>query len=235
LGELGFGFKSIGRGIKKAGKGAVKVGKVGFKVGKIGFNVAALSAKSALKIANAVKGSLCSGAAGAASSATPMGAAFCAAMKAKDNISVRKLLPAAVAEAADKAKATQVQAQAAVADPTSAIVAQLTPSAAPLSGADAVEACFQDRRAAGHDESQNTTRKLCQKAYGRVEEYDGGLSDADTNLLAALYGADPYDLAYALNGVDPGQIGAVFTSQEIPTLAFSTVAVAAGLWMLFRG
>jgi hypothetical protein len=290
LGELGFGFKSIGRGLKKAGKAGYKVGKAGFKVGKVGFNVAALPTKAALKVANAVKGSLCSGASGVATSTTPTGAAFCAAMKAKDSISVRKLLPAAVAEAAEKAQATKAQAQAvyasgqaAYSNPADAIVAQVTPAAPAqdlqgfgrpprltpfqicvrsqidemgaspsdarylckgesdsldgFRGADAVEACVQDRRSIGYDESMSTTRKKCQRAYGSMSDYDGGagqLSDAETNLLASLYGADPYDLAYALNGVDPNQIGAVVTKQEIPLLAFSTVAVAAGLWMLFR-
>lgn len=246
LGELGFGFRSIGRGLKKVGKGAVKVGKAGFKVGKVGFNVAALPTKAALKVANAVKGSLCSGAAGVATSTTPTGAAFCTAMKLKDSITVRKLLPAAVAEAAEKAQATRAQAQTAYAsgqaayrDPSDAIVAQLSPAAPAQNlqgfGRPPRRTPFQICVRSQIDEmgaSPSDARYLCKD---ESNELSGSLSDADTNLLASLYGADPNDLAYALNGVDPDQIGAVVTKQEIPLLAFSTVAAAVGLWMLFRG
>jgi len=212
LGELGWGFRSIGRGLKKAGKGAYKVGKLAakssYKVGKVGYKVAALPAKAALKVANAAQKALCAGGGVAATAAGgPAGAAFCAAMRAKDGIRVRQLLPAAVTAAAAQAAQTQQvysSVKTAYQNPEDAIVASIAPAESGTAG-----------------------------AYDASELW--GLSDADVNLLASLDGADSDELAFALAGVDPGEIGAVMTKADLVTLAPMTLAVAVGFWMLFRG
>lgn len=61
------------------------------------------------------------------------------------------------------------------------------------------------------------------------------MSDADTNLLSSLAGASQDELAFALAGVDPSEIGSAVTSGDMLAMAPVAAAVAAGLWMLTRG
>lgn len=174
FGELGWGWKSIGRGLKT--------------VGRAGLKVAAMPAKVALRVASATAGNLCKG-------ATPTGSdrdsatarTFCRAMKTKDLITTRRLLPEATALAARKAKLEK-------------------------------------------------TAAAVQAAYGMNGFGDADLgNDLDTNLLAALHGADPDSLAFALSGVDPAEISGSFTATDWYTLGPMLLAVGAGFWMLRRG
>lgn len=59
-------------------------------------------------------------------------------------------------------------------------------------------------------------------------------AEPDVNLLASLGDADMNDLAYALSGVTPIDIGAVAPA-DAALFAPSLIAVAAGLWMLYKG
>ena len=175
FGELGWGWKSIGRGLKS--------------VGRAGLKVAAMPAKVALRVASATAGNLCKG-------STPTGSdrdsttarTFCRAMKTKDLITTRRLLPEATALAARKAKLEK-------------------------------------------------TAAAVQAAYGMNGFGDsfGQGNNLDTNLLAALHGADPDSLAFALAGVDPAEIGGSFTATDLYALGPLLIAVGAGFWMLSRG
>jgi len=172
FGDLGFGFKSF---IKKAVK------------------VASMPVKLALKAANATSNVLCSGGGVQGDSKDAKTAqAFCKAVKTKNAVTMRRLLPAATAIAAKAAKATKTEA-------TYNVVAQ-------------------------HYTGSTTAP---------APEYDDQLGDTD--LLAALDGADQESLAFALSGVDPNEIGAAMTRSDLVALAPASIAVAAGLWMFFRG
>lgn len=162
LGELGWGFRSIGRLAKRAAKGA--------------YSVASLPTSVARKVANAAAATLCRDGKSATGDASSQ--AFCRAVKFKDQVSIRKYLPNAVQQAAQRAAAAR--------------------------------ATYNRARAAA-------------------------MSDADTNLLAGLAGADQGDLAFALAGVDPNEISGAVTTTDMLAMAPVAAAVAAGLWMLTRG
>lgn len=85
--ELGFGFRSIGRFAKKA------------------YSTAAMPIRAAVKVANATASSLCRD--GKAVAGGAQSASFCRAMKMKDSANVRKYLPAAVQQAAQRAASVQ--------------------------------------------------------------------------------------------------------------------------------
>lgn len=76
-----------------------------------------------------------------------------------------------------------------------------------------------------------TTRQIYTAATAQPVS---GFESADVNLLASLNGADPGDLAFALAGVTPGDLGAVPTRDLMAAAPFA-IAVAAGVWMLVRG
>lgn len=104
LGELGWGFRSFGRFIKRAAKSA--------------YSVASLPASLARKAANAAASTLCRGSA----ASNPSSRAFCQAMKLKDQVNIRKYLPNAVQQAAQRAaaaKAAYARAQQVYARPLS--------------------------------------------------------------------------------------------------------------------
>lgn len=252
LGDLGWGFRSIGRGFKKVGKGAYKAGKGvakgAYATGKIGFKVAALPARAALKVANATQSLLCKGAAGTAASLTPTGTAFCKAMALKNTIAMRKLLPAAVTEAAATAarakalarvNATQLDPEAVA---SAALIAALqNPGTRVSSIGEAPSALWRQASAA-----KKMGFKACVRA--QMREMDMARGDAeyscadelrglsgDVDLLASLDGVDPDDLAFALAAVDPGEIGAALTRADAVAMLPIGIAVLAGFWMLTRG
>jgi hypothetical protein len=74
-----------------------------------------------------------------------------------------------------------------------------------------------------------------QAVYRGQPAKPAGMSAADMNLLASMDDAAPDDLAFALAGVDPGEIGAVLTRTDAVVILPGALAVAAGFWMLFRG
>lgn len=98
LGELGWGFRSIGRLAKRAAKGA-------YGAGKFGFKVASLPASAARKVANATAAALCRNGNSAAGDSSSQ--AFCRAVKFKDQLSIRKYLPNAVQQAAQRTAAAR--------------------------------------------------------------------------------------------------------------------------------
>lgn len=117
--NLGFGWRSITGLAKRAAKRAYKV--------------ASIPTRVASRIANVTASSLCRN--GAATTSDAPSRAFCRAMKAKDEFSARKYLPAAVQTAANRAKAAQqlyVQAAAVAqqplkgADPDTNLLASLS-------------------------------------------------------------------------------------------------------------
>lgn len=61
-----------------------------------------------------------------------------------------------------------------------------------------------------------------------------GAVEPDVNLLANLDGANMDDLSFALAGVTPIDIGAAAPADAM-LFAPSVLAVAAGLWMLYKG
>jgi hypothetical protein len=157
--ELGFGFRSIGRLARRA------------------YNVAALPVRAATKIANATAASLCRDGKSMAGDAKSQ--SFCRAMKMKDTVKIRQLLPSAVQQAAARAES-----------------------------------------------ARTTTQQIYATATRPV-------SEADTNLLAALHGANPDELSFALAGVDPDQLSGV-SSNEFLAMAPIAAAVVAGFWLLKR-
>lgn len=162
--ELGFGFRSIGRLARRA------------------VNVAALPVSAARRVANVASSALCRD--GKSVSSDSRTQAFCKAVKMKDSVNVRRFLPSAVQQAAQRAAtAQQMYAQA------------RATAAQPLKGFEAA---------------------------------------GDVDLLASLHGADSTDLAFALAGVEPGELGA-FDTKELLAVTPVAIAVATGLWMLTRG
>jgi hypothetical protein len=226
LGDLGFGWKSF-----------AKVGSIAKGIGKGAYNVASMPVKLALKAANATSSVLCAG--GGNTTGNPQdaqtAASFCKAMKAKDSITVRKLLPRATAVASRAAaiqKAYKAPMQGAFGDALSIFKTWGRDDAGNLLYADqspkAIAARMRYVRANDLDPSEATT------PAGSNDNLFG-ISADDMNLLAALNDADQDDLAFALSGVDPSEIGAVMTTNEMVAFAPATIAVAAGLWMLLRG
>jgi len=208
-GELGWGWRSA----------FSKVGRATYGVGRGAYRVASMPVKAALRVANATSGVLCKqGASTGSAQDAQTASAFCRAMKAKDQVTVRRLLPQATAVAAKAAQAQKTYAAARSA------------YSAPINGAGLGDL---------------SSFRACVKSY--VDELGYSVSDAravcqsemsgsdDVNLLAPLYGVNPDELAYALSGVDPSEIGAVMTKTDAVALAPAAIAVVAGFWMLLRG
>jgi len=219
FGDLGFGWKSIGRGLKKAAKATYKV--------------SAMPAKLAMKAANATASSLCRGSGPTGSDRDAKTASsFCKAMKAKDYVAARKFLPDATAYAAKKAKLEKT-------------VAAVQAANASKQGSDEDE--VSGFGAARHNPVKQAAYRQCimrMMADGAVPYSDAkdmcsseleGLNDSDVNLLAALDGANPDDLAFALAGVDPAEIGSFAGADLMYLAAPAAVAVVAGVWILLRG
>lgn len=210
FGDLGWGWRSIGRGIKKVGKATYKVG--------------ALSTKAAMKVANATASSLCKK--GGSTSGTS--SAFCKAMAAKNYVAARQYLPDAVSYASKKAKLEK----------------EVAAVQAARAGGDEGVSGFG---AARHNPVKQAAYRQCimrMMADGAVPYSDAkdmcsseleGLNDSDVNLLAALDGANPDDLAFALAGVDPAEIGSFAGADLMYLAAPAAVAVVAGVWILLRG
>jgi hypothetical protein len=127
-------FKKVGKGIAK---GAVAVGKGTVKVGKVSYSISKMTVGQTVKLANAVNSLMCKSKAGALTAAGGPGAvgvatAFCSAMRAKDMLRVKSLLPNVTSVAGKLAmKATGTAAQ----DFTKA-QAEIAQTQAPLSGID---------------------------------------------------------------------------------------------------
>jgi hypothetical protein len=77
-------------------------------------------------------------------------------------------------------------------------------------------------------------KKIAAAAGVKVQKPGWLRGSSDVNLLASLDGADMNDLAYALSGVTPIDIGVVAPA-DAALFAPSLIAVAAGLWMLYKG
>ena len=165
FGDLGWGWKSFTSAVKR--------------VGQAGYKVASMPVKAALKVANATSSVLCKDGAAAGGNATAN--SFCRAVKAKDQLTIRRLLPQATAIASTVSKAQQIRA-----------------------------------------------------AY-RGQPVTAPVAEAETNMLSALYGANPDELSYALAGVDPGEIGAAVTTRDAVVIVPIALAVIVGLRALSRG
>jgi hypothetical protein len=213
--DLGWGWKSIASKAKSVGKGA--------------YNVAKMPAAMARRVASATAGVLCD------KDGNPRGSDstsvnYCRAVKLKQTATLTKYLPAAAA-AASKAQAVR---KAALQTPTNTagFGSPCDPSGRAMKlwrGSDGkvtwAFASPKDIRA----------RKACDVPASAAEYAEGrGFGDPDMNLLASLAGADANDLAYALAGVTPVDIGAVNTN-DVMLFGPALAAMGAGLWMLFRG
>jgi hypothetical protein len=257
LGEFGFGWKSFAR-----------VGRAAYGVGRGAYGIASMPVKAALKVANATSGVLCKGGGVSTGSAqdAQTASAFCRAMRAKDQVTVRKLLPRATAVAS---KAAQVRAAYNAPVNGAGLGDRASFHACVKNYVDELGYSVSDARAACQSEmsgacfgavptalwnAASKTKKLSFKSCVKMQMDDMGasrsdaefacqdelagaddLADTDVNLLASLYGANPDELAYALSGVDPGEIGAALTKTDMFALAPAAVAVVAGFWMLLRG
>jgi hypothetical protein len=203
--------------LKKVGKGAVSVAKMPAGVAK---RVAAASASVLCDKDGNPRGT----------DSTSVN--YCRAVKLKRAASLRKYLPGAAA-AASRAAALKTAYQA----PMEGFAGGGKYSrATPCQRAQRTWRGGDGRVAwASESVTARGLRRAC-GAPATAAEYASsrGLSNADTNLLAGLAGADQNELAFALAGVTPVDIQGVTTS-DVAMFAPSLIAVAAGLWMLAKG
>jgi len=208
LGDLGWGWRSIGRGIKK--------------VGQTTYKVASLPAAAAIKVANATAKGLCAGGGPSGSGRDAQTAsAFCKAMKDKDAVSARRLLPAATAYAAKKAK---LETTASAVQKAYGVNGFGASSSAKRANYKACVAAQMSELEMSRSDAEYTCRSELE-----------GLDDSEMNLLAAMDDVDPDSLAFALAGVDPTELGSTFTTSELLATLPMAAAVGAGLWLLLRG
>ena len=185
--ELGWGFKSV---FKKVGKGiaksAVAVGKGTVKVGKGSYSISKMTVGQTMKLANVANALICKSKVGALTAAGGPGAvgaatAFCSAMRAKDMVRVKSLLPSVTSVAGKVAmKATGTAAT----DFTKA-QAEIAKTQVPLAGMD--------------EESFGLLLASAGEDIGVLGDAFAGLEDGQ--LMAALQPSTGLQVALGLSAV----------------------------------
>ena len=150
-------------------------------------------------------------------SAVKVAGSLCAAVSAGDDASVRRLLPAAVQIAA---RATNVFAADAFR------LGYMTEGGMPSAGFGGPLEDLKRRRG----------KKGAMRRYLELSGFQGITAD-DLGRVAAFAGADPEALAFGLAGVDSTdlQAGQTAATGSNFVLLPSLIAVAAGLWIAFKG
>jgi hypothetical protein len=191
---------------------------------------AAMDESTAKKVGSAAQRIICGMSAPALNaiggvSAVRVAGSLCAAVSAGDDASVRRLLPAAVQIAA---RATNTFAAESL-----RVNAGGMPAAG--FGDDGYEEAPEP-----YSEEWYRQRKARQgkkvRRYTPPEELEGITAD-ELGMVAAFAGADPESLAFGLAGVDAADLRAAQDSASGSNLVLlpAILAVAAGLWMGFRG